>query len=457
MKSLFALFGLLVCTIGTAADIVRIDMTPSHVIVFDPDKALGSSIDILAADQIDKIYSKEIIKESLSAGWGPITYRQNTELSIGAWHWNPNGTWSDPANSSGYFVGTIEIRDPIQKSYGYSLPHRGMTRTDWSEEQYGRLTDGNESTFWKSNPYLTKKFTGEDDFLHPQWIVINFDTPQMINTIRIAWANPYATKYVVQYWTGKEAFDEPTDGSWVTFSNGEVVEGKGGTTTLKLSSIPVKTQFLRIWMTESSNTCDTHGKEDVRNCLGYAVNEIYSGNWTMNGKLVDLVTHAPSQNQTATNVSSTDPWHSSKDVVSSRVQTGMDLFFTSGITNNLPAMIPISMIYSTPEDATAQITYVKKKNYPISFIEMGEEPDGKNTLPEDYAALYLQFATALHKVDPNLKLGGPIFEGVLEDIRVWPNAEGKASWLGRFIDYLKTHGRLNDLAFVSFEHYPFTP
>jgi hypothetical protein len=44
---------------------------------------------------------------------------------------------------------------------------------------------------------------------------------------------------------------------------------------------------------------------------------------------------------------------------------------------------------------------------------------------------------------------------VNEDIRVWPDAQGRISWMGRFIDYLKAHGRISDLAFVSFEHYPF--
>ncbi len=88
---------------------------------------------------------------------------------------------------------------------------------------------------------------------------------------------------------------------------------------------------------------------------------------------------------------------------------------------------------------------------------MGEEPDGKHAMPEDYAALYIQWAAAIHKVDPKLKLGGPIFEGVNEDIRVWPDAQGRTSWMGRFVDYLKAHGRLSDLAFVSFEHYPFEP
>jgi hypothetical protein len=86
---------------------------------------------------------------------------------------------------------------------------------------------------------------------------------------------------------------------------------------------------------------------------------------------------------------------------------------------------------------------------------MGEEPDGQYFAPEDYATLYLQWATALHQVDPNLKLGGPIFEGVSEDIKFWPNAEGKTSWFQRFLGYLRSHGRLADLAFMSYEHYPY--
>jgi hypothetical protein len=46
---------------------------------------------------------------------------------------------------------------------------------------------------------------------------------------------------------------------------------------------------------------------------------------------------------------------------------------------------------------------------------------------------------------------------VNEDIQVWPDSKGRASWLGRFIDYLKEHNRLADLSFMSFEHYPFPP
>src|SRR6185295_16229692 len=60
-----------------------------------------------------------------------------------------------------------------------------------------------------------------------------------------------------------------------------------------------------------------------------------------------------------------------------------------------------------PEDAANQIAYLYKRRYPISWIEMGEEADGKHIEPEDYATLYLQFAKAIHKLVPEAKLGGP--------------------------------------------------
>jgi F5/8 type C domain len=439
------------------AQTARVDMTPAHALKFDPDQALGSSMDILPTSQVDKVYSEPILQESLSAGWGPITYRQNTELTIAAWHWNASGTWSDAAHQSGYFTGSAEPKEFLRNSFGYSLPHRGRTRSDAGERKYSRLTDGDTGTYWKSNPYLAQKFTGESDALHPQWIVIDFGTPQDISAMRIAWVNPYAKKYAVQYWVGEDAMSRPTAGVWTLFPGGKVQDGKGGTAALKLSDAPIKARYVRIWMTESSDTCDTHGNDDPRNCVGYAVNEIYAGNFTASGEFIDLITHAPGQNQTATIVSSIDPWHTAADIEPSRSQTGFDLFFTSGITNKLPAMIPVSMLYGTPEDSAAELAYLEKRGYAISYVEMGEEPDGKNTVPEDYGALYLQWAAALHRVDPKLKLGGPVFEGVNEDIKVWPDAQGRTSWLGRFIDYLKEHGRIRDLSFVSFEHYPFPP
>ena len=461
--SLASFLSLAACTIATAQT-VQVDVTPSHIVNrFSPLYALGSTVDRVPSNATDMFFRPDQIAQIQQAGWGVISYRQNTDLFVQAWHWNPKGKWSDPSGQ-GYFVGdATPTQEMIRHSFGYSLPHRGFTRNNGTEfDGFSHLDDGDPNTYWKSNPYLTERFTGENDSLHPQWVVINLEKNKNVNAIRVAWAEPYATVYQVQYWAGAgDAMDEQDKGAWKDFASGSVAKGTGGTATLRLDDSFVKTKYVRILMTQSSNTCNTHGSADPRNCVGYAIRELYLGTLAADGTFNDLLHHTPDQKQTLTYCSSVDSWHASSDLyvapdrMESGDQPGWDLFFTSGITRGLPAIIPVAMLYSTPEDAAAQMTYIKKRGYPVSYIEMGEEPDGQYMLPEDYATLYLQFADVLHRVDPGFKLGGPVFEGVTEDIKVWPDAQGRNSWLGRFLDYLKAHGRLQDLAFMSFEHYPY--
>jgi len=439
---------------GTPPQNVIVDATPSHAVSsFSPFRSLGAGIDRLRGGVTDKVMTPEFIRKIQSAGWQTISYRQNTELFGEAWHWNSKGKWSNANAREGYFVGDSAPTEMIRHSWAAPLPHRGFSRGDG--DGYSRLTDGDLNTYWKSNPYLTRPFTGEQD--HPQWVTLDLGSKLEINAIRIAWAAPYATKYRVQYWTGEaNPFGRPAHGIWQTFPLGSVPDGKGGTVTQRLASWMTAVRYLRIWMTVSSGTCDTHGPDDRRNCLGFAINELYAGTRSGNGEFRDILNHVPNRQQSVTVCSSVDPWHTETNTTeTSGDQVGFDLFFTSGVTRGLPAMIPVAMLYSTPEDAAAQISYLKKRGYPISYIEMGEEADGQNMLPEDYAALYIQFAAAIHKVDPNLKLGGPSFEGVIEDVQVWPDSEGRVSWLGRFFDYLRERERIQEFSFLSFEHYPY--
>jgi F5/8 type C domain len=446
--------------IPSFAQTIVVDAAPSHSTnSIRPTEALGAGIDRIGYSDADKLYVEPTITQVLSAGWQTVTYRQNTELHMEAWHWNPQGTWSDPSGK-GYFVGNATPSgESIRHSYGYGLPHRGVTRDDGTDaEGYSRLTDGDPDSYWKSNPYLTQAFTGESDSLHPQWVIVDLAGKRDISAIRVHWGEPYATHYLVQYFTGEDPIKKPTAGVWQTFPNGAITDGKGGSVVLQLVSAPIPVQHIRILLTASSNTCDTHGSADKRNCVGYAIRELYIGTTTAGGQFHDLVRHIPDQDQTMTYCSSVDPWHEPENLdEKAGDQVGFDLFFTGGYTRGLPAMIPIAVIYSTPEDAVAQLSYLEKRGYPVSYVEMGEEADGHYTPPEDYAELYLQFAAALHRFDPKLKLGGPIFTGVNRDIETWPDANGEASWTRRFIDYLKARGKLGELAFFSFEHYPMDP
>jgi hypothetical protein len=457
-----SLLGCLFFTPFLAAQTIEVDLShPTNHFV--PKETLGAGVDRIAVEAIDKDLTQPTLDQTLASGWQPVTYRPNTELAVEAWHWNPQGTWSD-ASGKGYFTGSATPTEAIRYSYGYSLPRRGFTRNDGTDNVgFSRMTDGDEKTFWKSNPYLTQHFTGESDELHPQWVVMDLAQVQEVNSIRIAWGAPYARKFLVQYWTGDDPIKAVTRGVWQMFPKGAIQEGAGGSETIRLSAAAMAVRFVRIWMTESSNTCDADGagdrhSVDPRNCVGYAIRELYLGMTSNDGAFHDILRHTADQEQTTTYCSSVDPWHEASDLGSTKqAQMGFDLFFTSGVTRGLPAMIPVAMLYDAPDNAAAEIAYIEKRRYPISYVEMGEEADGQYMLPEDYAALYLQWATAIHRVDPALKLGGPSFQGVNKDIEVWPDANGKVSWTGRFLDYLKRHGRMNDLAFFSFEHYPYDP
>ena len=108
--------------------------------------------------------------------------------------------------------------------------------------------------------------TGEDDSLHPQWVIVDLTRKELVDSIRIAWAAPYATHYLIQYWTGDDPVGLPTHGAWETLPNGIIDNGKGGSPTIHLSDEPISIRFMRVLMTQSSNTCDADGSSDIRNC-----------------------------------------------------------------------------------------------------------------------------------------------------------------------------------------------
>lgn len=445
-------------------DVIHVDIaTPLRTL--QPMQAVGSTVDKEPAGTIPSLYSKRNIRAMLDAGLGWLSYRLFTELSDQDWHWNPAGTFS--AGHEGYWTSSASTSSPpIADSFGYRLPHTGNTSDQGNNEGYSRLVDGDPRTYWKSDPYLTSAFTGDPDDTHPQWAVIDLGATRIVNAVSITWAVPYATQYAVQYWNGDDAIGNPAVGAWVTFPTGAVMHAKGGRADLHFPGPPAQAQFVRVVMTRSSNTCDSHGSADRRNCVGYAINEIAVGSFDRLGKFHDFVHHARcggekpgtygcGERQTATYVSSVDPWHRAEDRVRNQEQPGLDLIARSGLTRGIAAMYPVPMLYSTPENAVAEVRFLKARGYPIYYIELGEEPDGQFITPEDDAALYVQWARALHRLDPNLKLGGPVFSGVNSDVPAWPDVQDNVSWLNRFLRYLNSHDRMSDLAFMSFEHYPF--
>ena len=440
---------------------VVIDFTAGHPLAtISPELVWGGALDGHERGEIAAIYTPGNLALMNSAGFGPVSYRLRTELAIETWHWNAEGRWSDSVHQQGYWVSSDRAATPIEVSYGYRLPRRGRTIDEANNDGYSRIDDGDAASFWKSNPYLDPRYTGTSEAEHPQWLVVDLGGPRPIGVARLAWGVPYPQHYLVDFWEGDQTqlIDRNPAGRWRRFSGGSVTGGRGGDPELRLAQRPVTTRFVRLTLFESSHTA-VGGTGDARDSLGFALREIFLGTRDASGRFRDQVKHgASASRQSQVLVSSTDPWHRASDRDEDTEQPGFDRVFQSGLTHGLPMLVPVGVLFDTPENAVAELRFLRARGYPVERLEMGEEPDGQRVTPEDYAALYLQFARALHAEDPTVTLGGPSWQDALNaPVVVWPERSSlsRPSWIGRFLDYLGSRGRTRDFGFFSFEWYPF--
>jgi F5/8 type C domain len=418
-----------------------------------PTEALGAGVDGHEKGECARMFTDRNIAEMLSAGFGPLTYRLRTELAGEVWHWNPRGTWSDPAHQCGYWTSDDSLGEPINVSYGYRLPRRGNTIDQANDDGYSRVADGDKESVWKSNPYLDSHFTGQSDDAHPQWVVIDLGASKPVNAIRIHWAAPYAKRYRVEYWSGEDPMHlhADDDDDWQPFAHGNVDDAYGGDDLIRLAERPCTARFVRLVMSRSSRS-SARPSEDIRDRLGFALREIELGKMDRQNRFHDHVRHAPDRhNQTVIYVSSTDPWHRAEDIDFSVEQPGLDFILLGKLTNNLPVLVPAGVVYDTPENAVAEINYLHSRSYRLEGIELGEEPEWVS--PEDYAALYAGVGRRLAALNPSLKLGGPSVQRFEENLLTWADTSGNRSWMNRFLEYIR--GAKVPFDFLSFEFYPF--
>jgi len=313
---------------------------------FDPRVAIGETIDVAEHGGTDESLAPPQVAAILSAGFQPLSYRLATELGGEAWHWNPKGTWSDPARHEGYWTSASQLGKPIDVSYGYRLPRRGNTHDQSRDDSYSRIDDGDVNTFWKSNPYSTT----------PQWFLADLGSVRSLDEIDIQWGKPYAAEYTIEIWTGDDALNNPRGGTWKSII--AVQARKGGRIATALPHASAR--YVRVLMTRSC--CTSAG--DWRDSIGYAVREVQ-----IRGSGVDLVRHGRSNTtQTVVWVSSTDPWHRASDIDREMEQPGFDRVVASGITRELPILTPVALLYGTPDDAAAEVRYLRARNFTPSFL-----------------------------------------------------------------------------------------
>jgi hypothetical protein len=77
----------IIFALPVSAQQVSVDITPGHSTnSFSPLRALGAGIDRDPLNSVGILYDPAHVEKMHTAGWGPISYRLNTELSVQAWH-----------------------------------------------------------------------------------------------------------------------------------------------------------------------------------------------------------------------------------------------------------------------------------------------------------------------------------------------------------------------------------
>ncbi len=422
---------------------------------FIPSKSIGGAVDGHSEGEINQMLTSENIEVMKSVGLKPVSYRLRTEIAGETWHWNPKGSWSNATKNQGYWVSGSVPAEPIKMSYGYRLPRRGNTHDQANDDGYSRISDGDTSTFWKSNPYLDNYYTKESNALHPQWVIVDLGKLKAVNAIRIKWGNPYALSYKIDYAQNADPdyFDPYQPDIWQSLPKKVFDNLKGENEKIRISNKPLQIRFIRISFSESSYTTSNESN-DIRDSLGFAMKELQVGLMDKNGEFQDWMHHYPDHRQTTIYVSSTDPWHRAEDLDLNAEQVGIDRFFASGISAGQPALMPAALFYDTPENVLAMVHYLRAKNYPVDEFEMGEEPEGQLISPVDYAALYYQWGRQIKSMYPDIRMGGPGFASLsFEEDDSTTFTESK--WTSLFLNYLKTHNSIDFFNFFSFEWYPF--
>ena len=408
--------------------------------VFRPAEAFGVAIDGGTATETGALFDPENAPDIRAAHFRNVSYRLRTELAGEVWHWSSYGSWSDPDHQQGYWVGDPTKDDNHKWSFGYRLPRRGNSRDEADDDDFSRIDDGDIKTFWKSNPYLDPNLDGIG--VERQWVIVDLGRERRVDTAHINWVEPYAVRFRLQRWVGSDRYD----GNWRDLTPS--LPGHGGAQAIAFD--PATTRFVRILLEHSSHSSTSVAK-DPRDTMGYAIGEIELGVTAKNSAFHDYVRHiASGRSQTQIIVSSTDPWHRQLDRNTDSVQPSPLALRARGLFAG-PFMIPLGLLTDTPENALAELHYLRRRGLPIDWVEVGEEPEGQGAPPRMAAALYRRMALRLAKDDPEVPIGGPSLIDPVADTALDDEDD---SWTNAFVQSLRQSHDPVPFSFLSTELYP---
>lgn len=292
------------------------------------------------------------------------------------YHWNGAGTYdtdsvwiaSDSSYKPGWRTQTI---------------HRGSTKADASVQGYSRITDGDTSTYWWSNP---------DHPATPGWFLLDLGKSAPLDSIVLNLLAPLPDSIQILHWTGSPGVYPPPNqqhSGWVI----DTVVTAAEWTRLKLSGQNARFVGVRpvapkggAWKVAEASLWNA-GKQ-----VGVSAPDP-----TTQTKVIATSAHPASMKETSTSNWDFDTY----------------MAWIAAYPGAIP-LITVNYGTGTAEEAASWVRYANlTKKHGIKRWQIGNEnsgawEEGGSVSARQYATRFVKFAKAMKAVDPTIQISGPL-------------------------------------------------
>jgi len=382
------------------------------------------------------------IKKGLSASNYRLFRFPNGSLSNG-YHWNGSGSY----NADNIWVSDSAVYMPGFE--GMTLD-RGTSVSSYGFVGTSKITDGDTSTFWRSDELVS----GSAPYFYLQ-----FSQSTLVDSIVIIWGEKYAVDFNIDFFLSPAPYPGPfkySDNLWQTRK-----QVTGNSQTIYTSALPsAGVWYVRVIVNKFK---DQEKSVEVKEVYLYSQGKQISVN-------VGITPGTNTCNQTQVFAMPTHEGNVIRPDYAGWLTWDFETYmsYIKSISDSSSPIICVNYGTGTPQEAAAWVYYANVvKKYNIKFWQIGNEMDGEweeggpvNSLM--YAEKFLKFSKAMKQVDSTIKIFGPVLSNADFDQKNSGVFNGK-SWAQTFIDTIgaqeKADGKkyCDGIDFHSYPYYSTTP
>ncbi len=363
----------------------------------------------------------------------------NGSLSNG-YHWNGSGSYT----ADGIWVCDSTVYKPGFESM---TRNRGTCVNNFGFSGVSKITDGDTSTFWRSDELVSGNLP---------YFYLELPGSSLVDSIVIVWGQRFAADFDIDFFSSPSC---PYPGPYKYQDDFWTIHEKqvsGNDQLVYASALPQGSpKYVRVIVRKFK---DQEKSVEVKEAYLFAqgkqvsVNvKKYTGGATGDQtRVIAMPTHEG--NDVRPDAAGWTTWH---------FEPFMD--YIKSINDSAVPVICVNYGTGTPQEAAAWVYYANKvNNYNVRFWQIGNEMDGDweeggpvNALI--YAEKFLTFAKAMKQVDSTIKIFGPLLSNADFYVKNSGVFDGK-SWMQSFMSAVGAQEKADGKKYcdgIDFHSYPY--